>query len=418
MSGPITLFDKSFLQSLSVDESMWFDNFFRANICPLFYVETLADLEKRVREGRNAEQEVGVIAAKFPEMYGSPNAYHGILAIGDLTGKPVAMTGQIMLASGRLAKTATNVMAIVEQSPEADAFARWQRCEFQEIERRYARAWREGLSSLDLDQVAKNLRAQGIDRTSCKELADAKRLAESLFSSSNKSSDLELALQLLGVPLQLRKSAMKRWKRSGCPSLNNHAPYAAYVLTVQLFFQIALAANLISTGRSSNFVDIAYLFYLPFCQIFVSSDRLHRNCAPLFLRKEQEFVWGEELKGGLTELNQFYEAFRDEIEKKGVMGFAVYPPEDRDFFVTQLWDRHCWKWRERKEGNKDRTAEELAYVDSYMKTKMKEALQAPPVPADAVDFEANNPEFMLQHLVKRRKGSWWQVSKNLKFPKT
>jgi hypothetical protein len=48
---------KSFLQSLSVDESVWFDHFFIPNICPLFYVETLADLEKSVREGRTPERE-------------------------------------------------------------------------------------------------------------------------------------------------------------------------------------------------------------------------------------------------------------------------------------------------------------------------------------------------------------------------
>jgi hypothetical protein len=49
--GPITIFDKSALQSLSMDESVWLDAFFLVNIVPLFYVETLADLEKEVAEG-------------------------------------------------------------------------------------------------------------------------------------------------------------------------------------------------------------------------------------------------------------------------------------------------------------------------------------------------------------------------------
>jgi hypothetical protein len=66
--GPIALFDKSFLQSLSLDESVWFDHFFIPNVCPLFYVETLADLEKPAREGKTSDQEVRVIADKFPEM--------------------------------------------------------------------------------------------------------------------------------------------------------------------------------------------------------------------------------------------------------------------------------------------------------------------------------------------------------------
>jgi hypothetical protein len=57
--GPITIFDKSALQALSLDEAVWLDAFFFANVVPVFYVETLADLEKEVAEGKTAEQVVG-----------------------------------------------------------------------------------------------------------------------------------------------------------------------------------------------------------------------------------------------------------------------------------------------------------------------------------------------------------------------
>jgi transposase len=52
--GPIALFDKSFLQSIGVDESVWFDHFSMPMVCPIFYVETLGgaarlpDLARRV----------------------------------------------------------------------------------------------------------------------------------------------------------------------------------------------------------------------------------------------------------------------------------------------------------------------------------------------------------------------------------
>ena len=39
--GPMLIFDKSFLQALSLDESAWLDNFFLNNITPLFFTETL-----------------------------------------------------------------------------------------------------------------------------------------------------------------------------------------------------------------------------------------------------------------------------------------------------------------------------------------------------------------------------------------
>ena len=52
--GPITIFDKSALQALSMDEAVWFDAFFLANVVPVFYVETLADLEKEIGDGQDA----------------------------------------------------------------------------------------------------------------------------------------------------------------------------------------------------------------------------------------------------------------------------------------------------------------------------------------------------------------------------
>ena len=106
--GPITLFDKSFLQSLSLDESVWFDHFFLTNVCPLFYVETMADLEKSPQKGRTAEDEVRIIAEKFPEMHGMPCAHHTELCTTNLLGRGVPMTGQVPLAGAQLVKTDGN----------------------------------------------------------------------------------------------------------------------------------------------------------------------------------------------------------------------------------------------------------------------------------------------------------------------
>ena len=62
MTGPSLIFDKSVLQALNPDEAMWLDNFYITNITPLFFVETLADLEKEVQAGRTPEQVVGNLA--------------------------------------------------------------------------------------------------------------------------------------------------------------------------------------------------------------------------------------------------------------------------------------------------------------------------------------------------------------------
>src|SRR5258708_37964758 len=85
--GPILIFDKSTLQSLNPDESVWLDNFFLTNITPLFYIETLADLEKEVRLGKTPEQAVGELAHKTPDMQSQANIHHMTLVWAELMGK-------------------------------------------------------------------------------------------------------------------------------------------------------------------------------------------------------------------------------------------------------------------------------------------------------------------------------------------
>ena len=123
--GPILIFDKSFLQSLNVDEAVWLDNFFLTVITPLFFVETLADLEKEVHRGRTPEQVVGSLAYKTPDLQSYMAAHHGTLLWADLHGQKVPMDGRIPRAGGRYVTLDGKQGVIYERTPEEEAFARW-----------------------------------------------------------------------------------------------------------------------------------------------------------------------------------------------------------------------------------------------------------------------------------------------------
>jgi hypothetical protein len=71
--GPVLIFDKSSLESLSLDEAVLLDNFYRSNITPLFFVECLADLEKAIKSKSTPEQLVGSLADRTPEVQSSAN---------------------------------------------------------------------------------------------------------------------------------------------------------------------------------------------------------------------------------------------------------------------------------------------------------------------------------------------------------
>ena len=409
--GPITLFDKSFLQSLSVDESVWFDNFFLTNVCPLFYAETLADLEKSVCEGRTPEDEVRIIAQKFPELHGSPNAFHVNLCIANLMRHDVPMTGQIPLAGGRPVRVDGKIGMVFEQSSEAEAFIRWQREEFLEIEREHAKAWREALTQPDSAGLAERFRAAGIDNKFCKSLEQTKKLAESAITGSYRPSEImNLIHFLLNIPLEKNVEIFSGWRRAAFPPLTRFAPYAAYTLTVELFFQLAMASGLISAAKRSNRVDMAYLHYLPFCMLFVSSDRLHQRTAPLFLRSDQEFVWGPDLKRDLNRLNGYYTELPDSTKEKGIMSFADAPPKEGDFLVACLWDRHLPRWRERGEGRRERKTEDGVQSADYL----KRVTDAPSLAGKEADFRSEDVQVLsVKRRVRARKGSWYQVPREL-----
>jgi hypothetical protein len=255
--GPNALFDKSFLQSLSVDESVWFDHFFSAVICPLFYVETLADLEKAVREGRTPEDELGIIADKFPEVSGMPCIYHAQAALANLLGHEVPMTGQIPVPGGRASRADGRTGVVFERSTESEAFDRWRRREFLALERDIAKAWRAALAGLDLEAAAKQLRrADGKPIAACQSVGEAKTVASDLFAQpGNRGAAMAFMIEALQIPVQFHADIMRRWSTVGYCSLHRVAPYASHVATVESFFALGLAAGLIGTGLPSNRID-------------------------------------------------------------------------------------------------------------------------------------------------------------------
>lgn len=407
--GPITLFDKSFLQSLSVDESVWFDHFFYPVICPTFYVETLANL-KKPNLRRSAEEEVGIMADKFPEMHGAPIPYYQAMAISNLMGQKIPMTGQIPLASFRAVKSVKHKGVVHEPSPEFKAFRRWQLREFDAIEREFASEWRKKVQSLDLKSDADGFRQLGISGRRCRSLTEAKSMADEFVNKNAQPFErLKLAYLFLSVPQEHQQSIMMRWLRFNCPPLSIYAPYAAFVLTVELFFQFALAANHISSNRASNRLDIAYLYYLPFCQVFVSGDKLHRKCTSLFMRDNQRFVWAQDLKCALSTLDTHFSSFRESEKEEGVMYIALQPPIEFESIVSQLWDKYLPTWR--KHANEPRKKPD---TDPRLVKELTDFNKAPSLKAQEIDFDFEEADIIsIGRQVRKKKGNWWQLPRDL-----
>jgi len=410
--GPIALFDKSFLQSLSVDESVWFDHFFLPVISPLFFVETLADLAKQRKNGvRSPEDEVRVISDKTPVLSGAPCAHHAQLCIANLLGHEAPHFGQVPIAGGRPVRGADGKPGVVfEKSPEAEAFSRWQRGQFHELERGIASNWRAMLSELNLQEVAYRMRALGITAQTCRSVEEAYGMAAALVHSRYEpEKQVALLFSFVQVPHHFRSRIVHRWSQAGFPPLAQYASYAAHVLTVEIFFQLALAANLISAERASNRADIAYLFYVPFCHVFVSGDKLHRLCAPVFLKKTQDFVWGHDLKNDLGRINQELMKTSEMERQAGLHKLAPRPPGDASNITVALWKKHAPGWGEERDDRPAFSPEaERKFVEHLM------SFSKAPADPDVAEIHSDDLESVtIERLVPPRKGNWWLIPKKI-----
>jgi hypothetical protein len=245
---------------------------------------------------------------------------------------------------------------------------------------------------------------------SCKSVEQARDMAQATVKGTNNIlARLALAALFLHVPRHLHRAIFAAWERDGRRALSEFAPYAAHVVSVEIFFQIALAAGLIATERPSNRTDISYLFYLPFCTLFVSSDKLHRRSAHLFMRQDQEFVWGIDLKPALKDINAHFLTFPEEVREKGLMSFANAPPSGNR--AAELWDRHVRKGYRDQHKTKMSPEKEAELVKRFKDFRKQRTL-------DPNDPEQGEDEMIsVARSVHRKRGSWWQVPKNMPDPK-
>jgi len=200
------------------------------------------------------------------------------------------------------------------------------------------------------------------------------------------------ALDMLQVPSAPRATIFSRWLALGSPSIARMAPYAAHVATVQCFFELAVSLGLISGDRPSNAADMAYLFYLPFCQVFTSSDKLHINTVPLFLRRDQVFVPGAELKTDLKRLDEYFSAQPQDVLDRGVMFFE--PPYDGDYLTTKLWKQFLpgWAAREGRPAERPKDPEKEAKIVAKLRAHM-ESPEGPPIHSDDAAFIAIHRQY-------------------------
>lgn len=349
-------------------------------------MEILGDLKKEFEEGKTpSEDRVKDFANKLFPVETIVNLHYKVLVKGDFLGNGPSMDGRPNVGIQKAVQSKGQKGFLIEESKEEKSIYKWKDGNFSEADHELSALWRMTTTQEDVLKRVKD--SMKLDTgVKLKDFAALGAFVEDKLNRPENQLPLLLAsMQNYEIDPATGLQILARWRRQNSPLIKDFAPFAYHCLKVDTLFSIGLAQALIST-RPTNRVDLEYLYYLPFCNVFTSNDKVHKNLVPQLLLPYQRFILGPDLKADLKVIVEHLDALDIEERKK----FKNQPPIITDSFTFGLW-KEFFDYPNKSNWNRDISLEEL----EMMKQRMNEFQEA--MEGDAIDFTGGDEtEFIIK----------------------
>lgn len=333
--GPVILLDKSAFESFNDNDIQLIHFYYFVNTAPTLLTEIIGDLAKKRKDGRDADRAVAQLAAKLFGPYRMTCADHRSMLSGALQGHDVPLTAKIPIHNVKSIVDEDGQRGmLIDSTAECETYIKWSRGSFSTLERESANQYRELLKNIDLEIYRRNFTKFFGSHSMPKSLGELSNLV-SEFSESSPENQLVLAKFLIKerqMPSGLAVLARFGIRNKG--SLKKYSPYAHFCAKCVFAFYLGLSTGLIGT-RPTNRIDLEYIFYLPFCNVFVSGDNFQIDFFKHFLRQDQEVICRDDLKSDLRVIQEF----RSEEENK-LQRSDPYPPPIENSLTLRLWKKY------------------------------------------------------------------------------
>lgn len=379
--------DKSTFQSLSFDELFRLSCYYKHIITPVLTMEILGDLKKEAQEGKAPpEERVKDFAKKLFPMETVVNLHYKVLLKGDLLGNPISFDGRPHVGINKAVASESGMRGyLIEETEEEKSIYKWKDGNFSEADHELSALWRMTTTQEDLlERLKKSLNPDAaIKFVDFHELN--KFVSESITSPATQEFLLISLLQNYDIDAMSSVQIFGRWNQEGKPLIKDFAPFAFHCLRVDTLFLFGLTSGLIGT-RPTNRVDLEYLYYLPFGNIFTSNDKVHKNLVPLLLQDYQRFITGSELKEDLKNIVAYLNTLEIEERRK----FKNVPPIIDTSITFQLWKKF-FNYPQKSNWNREISEAEK----EKMKEKMKEFERA--LDGESINLESGeDAEFVIK----------------------
>ena len=338
--GPNTILDKSSFQGLSAREHVFASKHLNSNTTPVLVYEILGDLSKKAAAGSRPSAEVKLLAKKFGGSGGMINASYLILAREDMLGATVPMTGQIIPDNA----VTTDRMTMVDLSPLNYSIMRWASGTFSESEKELSTLWRTHARSLGYSGLERSLRRHRLILPRPSDIDAIVGVVDDLLGRLPLQDVwVEWAIEHFASGRSTGGAARRTWQASPRAFLQDHAPYAHHCLRCLLALLVAVKHGFLGK-QPTHLIDLQYLYYLPFCHVLVSDDKVHRRLAPPLMRSDQSFVRGLRLKASLAAVADEWEGLPKDAQRRRSFALGEYPPPIDPPALHELWRKHMRPW--------------------------------------------------------------------------
>ena len=330
--------DKSVVYGLNNSEIDSLDRYFFLIVPPILTSEILADLTKEAEDPKAINR----IAGHSYRISGNRGLtpHYRLLLGNSLEGREIPMEGKYLPLGENLVRSGSgSIGTIIETKLEDEMIARWERKDFTEKEKAWAKKWRwKKDGSPNPKMYLNKIKEAGLSFIPPETDEELVEIVDSLLEERRFQARLfYLLFREHGGDEEAQKQLIKRWFKAGRPMFKDFAPYAFFCMRVNILWALGLTNPKLFKPDKNDKKDREYCYYLPHCEIFASKDHKHKRLVPFLLKPNQRFVDGDELKKDLRKLAEEWEELsrEEKIRIRSERGNA--PLEDENSLVFKLW---------------------------------------------------------------------------------
>lgn len=335
---PTIIIDKSTLESLSNFEIHALGRYYLAVSTHVLLNEIGADLKKEFDDERDPEEVVSLLSNRMHALYRFNTNWYTLLELSLLGHKiPIDHMAPVYLESREAHIPGIGRGMYFDEQEERETLFAWANGEFGESDYKMAEQWRSEIDKIDLKSWHQDLDGQ-LKRLKSKSFDDVLTFVEDVLNNPKYQFELlQFLVKLANVSVENSTKIFNRWNNCDMPEIKHFSKYGYYCMKVYLIFWWALYSKLVGP-RSTHCVDLHYLYELPFCRIFSSNDKFHKNLSRLLLTDEQIFISGQDLKSDLRRIEEYVDSLSEEDNIRPCP--YPYPPDWEDSFTNQVWRKY------------------------------------------------------------------------------